>query len=48
MKTCVTTAGCLLAVWASLPGCESARRQSTPARFFDSQGVQIRYQVWGS
>ena len=48
MKTrVITLRGCLLAVWMCLVGCDAARSQSTQDRFFDSNGVQIRYQAWG-
>ena len=48
MKMCVTTVGRLVALWACL-ACGQAETvgQSNEDRFFDSNGVRIRYQVWG-
>ena len=47
MKTCVATVGRLVAVWACLACSQATVDQSTPDRFFDSNGVRIRYQVRG-
>lgn len=47
MKTGVATVGWLVAVWACLACGQAELSQSTEDRFFDSDGIRIRYQVWG-
>jgi hypothetical protein len=47
VKTGVVTVGRLVAVWACLACGQSELGQSTQDRFIDSNGVRIRYQVWG-
>lgn len=47
MKTNVAKAGRLVIILACLVGGDCALGQSTRDRFFDSNGVRIRYQVWG-
>ncbi len=47
MRTAVVGVGQLLIVLASLLCCLCAQGQSTQDRFFDSNGVRIRYRVWG-
>jgi pimeloyl-ACP methyl ester carboxylesterase len=43
----VAKVGRLLTIWACLVCGQCALGQSTQDRFFDSNGVWIRYQVWG-
>ena len=47
VKTGVASVGRLVAVWACLACGQATVDQSTQDRFFDSNGVRIRYQVWG-
>lgn len=47
MKTGMTTVGRLLTTWACLVSVQCALGQSAQDRFLDSNGVRIRYQVWG-
>jgi pimeloyl-ACP methyl ester carboxylesterase len=47
MKRFVATVGWLLAVWVCQVCGLTALGQSMPDRFFDSNGVRIRYHVWG-
>lgn len=47
MKTVVAIVGRLAALWASLACGQAELGQSAHDRFFNSKGVQIRYQVWG-
>lgn len=47
MKRYVTHIGRLMAAWVCLVSGLTALGQSTPDRFFDSNGVRIRYQVRG-
>jgi pimeloyl-ACP methyl ester carboxylesterase len=47
VKTSVATVGLLVAAWVCLTCVQAEPGESTQDRFFDSNGVRIRYQVWG-
>jgi hypothetical protein len=47
VKTRVATVGPLVTVWACLVCGQCALGRGTQDRFLDSNGVWIRYQVWG-